>query len=124
MKRRSLILAMLCLIALLASGCKGKTTDGEKTITLCVIHKDGTENEIEVKSAATHLEDVLKESGVVEGRMRSFGFYIETADGEKVNEDNEEWWQLAVDGEPLPTAASYTKVSDGDRYELIFTIGY
>ena len=125
MKKICCILCCLCLAAVLLTACGGGQAKGEtKTVTLCVIHKDGSEKEVDVETGAKTLENVLKESGIVEGRTRSFGYYIETADGERVDEDNEEWWKLAVDGEALPTAASYTEVSDGDRYELIFTVGY
>lgn len=125
MKKIGCVLWCLCLAAVLLTACGGGQAKGEtKTVTLCVIHKDGTEKEVNVETAAATLEDVLKESGMVEGRNRSFGYYIETVDGERINEDNEEWWQLAMDGEALPTAASYTEVSDGERYELIFKVGY
>ena len=100
------------------------TGTGSKTVTIEVVHKDSTSKEFECKTDAETLETVLLDEGIVENNQTDYGLYILTADGETVDESNEEWWCLTKDGETLMTGASETEVADGDHYEITFTEGY
>ena len=44
--------------------------------------------------------------------------------GETVDDANQEWWCLTKGGEMWNYGADATELSDGDTYELTFTVGY
>ena len=52
------------------------------------------------------------------------GMFVTTVDGETVDEGNQEWWCLTKGGGMVTTGVDSTEVSDGDVYELTFTVGY
>ena len=62
--------------------------------------------------------------GIVEDNQSAYGLYILTADGETVNEANQEWWKVSKDGEALSVGADSAPIADGDHFELVFTVGY
>lgn len=101
-----------------------ETTAGEKELTIQVVHGDQSEKTFEVTTSAEFLADVLKEHDIVQGEDGPYGLYILTADGETVDEDNQEWWCVTRSGESLTTGASETPVADGEHYELTLTVGY
>ena len=45
-------------------------------------------------------------------------------DGETVDDANQEWWCLTKGGEMWNYGAYATELSNGDTYELTFTVGY
>ena len=100
------------------------TSAGNKALTIEVIHSDGTTNTFPIETDAEYLADALVESEIVEDNQSTYGLYILTADGETANEGNQEWWCITKGGESLNTGASETPISDGEVYELTFTVGY
>ena len=103
---------------------KPATAAGEKHLTVEVIHSDLSKKEYDITTAAEYLDEALVENGVVEDNRGTYGLYILTADGETVNEADQEWWCITRGGESLTTGASETPIADGDAYELTFTVGY
>ena len=95
-----------------------------KDITLKVVHGDGTEKEFPITTTAATLGDALVAEGLVEGEESSYGLFITTVDGETVDDANQEWWCLTKGGEMWNYGADATELSDGDTYELTFTVGY
>ena len=71
-----------------------------------------------------YLGPALVEGGVVEDNPAAHGLYILTADGETVDEANQEWWKLTKSGELLTTGVDSTPIAGGDVFELTFTTGY
>ena len=103
-----------------SSAADAETTD----ITLKVVHGDGTEKEFPITTTAATLGDALVAEGLVEGEESSYGLFITTVDGETVDDANQEWWCLTKGGEMWNYGADATELSDGDTYELTFTVGY
>ena len=101
-----------------------ETTAGEKELTIQVVHGDQSEKSFEVTTSAEFLADVLQEHDIAQGEDGPYGLYILTADGETVDEGNQEWWCVTRSGESLTTGASETPVADGEHYELTLTVGY
>lgn len=95
-----------------------------KDITLKVVHGDGTEKEFPITTTAATLGDALVAEGLVEGEESSYGLFITTVDGETVDDANQEWWCLTKGGEMWNYGADATELSNGDTYELTFTVGY
>ena len=128
--RKGLVIGAIVLVAALAlfgiiySMTKPEANAGGKDITVTVIHKDLTEKVFEVSTDAENLEEVLVGEKIVEDNQTEFGLYILTADGETVDEMNQEWWCITKGGEELFTGAKDTLIADGDKYELTFTTGW
>ena len=120
----TLVLAMVFCVSLLA-GCGGKDKLGETiTVTVTVVHGDGSENVLELETDQETLGRALVEEGVVEDNQTTYGLYMLTVDGETVDEGNQEWWCVTKDGEAIMTGADETEILDGECYEITFTVGY
>ena len=130
MKNKKIILAAgaLVLVAALMLGAwfamRPETQEGGKDLTIKVIHKDKSEKVFEVSTDEEYLGPVLVAKEIVVDNQSAYGLYILTADGETVNEANQEWWCVTKGGESLMTGADETPVADGDTFELTFTVGY
>ena len=126
------VIAVICVIALAAvmffvwrlAGPQSKTSAGAKSVTVEVIHKDGSTKDFDLQTDEEYLGRALVEGGVVEDNQGAYGLYILTADGETADEGNQEWWQITRSGEYLTTGADETPIADGDHYELALTVGW
>lgn len=130
MKNKKLILAVVALVAVVAVflgvwlATRPDTTQGEKAITVTVIHADGTSKAFTYDTDAEYLADVLVAEGLVEGDNTEYGLTIHTVDGEKASwEENRSYWALYIGEEYATTGASDTPVNDGDTFKLEYTIG-
>lgn len=101
-----------------------KGEKGNKSITVTVVHGDGSEKEFTCQTEEAYLAEVLVAEGIVENNPSDFGLYILVADGEEADESNQEWWCITKGGESLNTGASDTPIEDGDQFELTLTVGY
>ena len=123
-----LAIAVLFIVAAVFFGIwkftRPTANEGEKNITVEVVHKDETVKTFDIQTDREYLADALLGNNIVEDNQDSYGLYILTADGETVNEENQEWWLLSKDGESLTSSASETVISDGDSYQITFTVGY
>ena len=98
---------------------------GSKTITLEVVHGDGTHASFTVKTDAEKLGDALKSvDGLITGEDGPYGLMVDTVDDETADWNrNQSWWCLSKDGERLDTGVDSTVISDGEHYEFTYTIG-
>ena len=103
---------------------KGKTTAGDKSITVTVVHRDGSSKEFNYQTNREFLGEVLKDEKLVEGEDGQFGMFITTVDEETAEEAEQEWWCLTKGGEQVNTSADQAPIADGDVYELTLTVGY
>lgn len=97
---------------------------GEKTVTIDVIHKDASQKTFEYQTDLEYLGELLTEEGLVSGEEGAYGMFITTVDGETADDTNQEWWCITKDKEKLNTSADQTPIADGEKYELTLTIGY
>ena len=128
--KKPLVIAAVCMVIVAAvlfavwrmNAPKG--TAGSKTVTVEVVHKDGSSKDFPLHTDEEFLGRALVEGGVVEDNQASFGLYILTADGETADEGNQEWWQVTQNGESLNTGADSTPIADGDHFELTLIVGW
>ena len=99
-------------------------TAGDKSITLEVIHGDGSSRSFPLSTSEAYLGPALLESGLAEGEDGPYGLYILTADQEIADQGAQQWWCLTKGGEMVNTAADLTPIADGDRFELTLKTGY
>lgn len=112
-----------------SSGAASEEGAGEegpagKTITLTVVHGDGTSNDITVSTEAENLREALEAEGIIAGEDSSYGMFVQTVDGETADEGNQEWWCLTKGGEMWNYGVDDTEIADGDVYEFTLTVGY
>lgn len=106
------------------SAVRPEVQQGAKALTVEVIHKNGETKTFAFRTDAEYLADALLEQKIVEDNQSTYGLYILTADGETVNEADQEWWCVTKGGEVHMTGVSETVIADGETYELTFTVGY
>ena len=97
---------------------------GGKHLTIQVVHSDLSSRIFEIHTTAEYLAEALTENEIVQGEDGPYGLFILTADGETVNEINQEWWCITRGGESLTPGASDTPITSGETYELTLMVGY
>ncbi len=94
---------------------------GGKTITVEVVHADGTEKTFTYRTDAEYLAEVLLAEKLITGSESQYGLTIESVDGETAdwNVDGA-YWAIYVDGEYATKGVSETPVTDGTVYKLVY----
>ena len=130
MKKRTLGIFLLALIVLCTAAFllyrqfAPQTSDGEKNISVTVVHGDKTEKTFTYQTDAEYLGEVLREEKLVTGDNGDYGLYITEADGETADESLQQWWCLTRDGESVNISADQTPIHDNERFELTLKEGY
>lgn len=118
----------IVLVAAIAVGAfllsRPKTVEGAKTITVTVVHKDGTSKDFTYHTDEEFLGPVLLNEKLVEGENGEWGLYITSVDGEAcIYEEDGSYWALYIGSEYAMTGADTTPVNDGDTFSLVATVG-
>ena len=116
----ALVLVVLMLAAMMA-GCAKKDTG--MTLTVEVVHGDGSTKEFTLHTEAETLGAALvedKDIGVV-GEDSDYGLYITAVDGEEASNDAQTYWAISKDGTMLEVGADSQPIADGEHYELTLT---
>lgn len=126
-KNTKIILAIVALVAVIGIflgvyfALRPETQQGAKTITVTVVHKDGTEKTFTYHTDEEYLDKVLLAEGLIEGYEGEYGLVIEKVDGEAaVWETDSAYWSLYVGEEYATTGISATPVYDGSTFKLIY----
>ena len=83
----------------------------------------GREAALTVRSDADNLAEMLTESGLAEGDVSEYGLYIKRVNGVLADYDADgAFWSLQQGGVPTAVGASAITITDGDRYELVYTL--
>lgn len=130
MKNKKLIIALIALVAVIAVmagislAMKPETTQGGKSITVTVVHKDGTEKVFTYQTDEEYLGAVLTAEGLVTGYEGDYGLVIESVDGETADWSvDSSYWALYIGEEYATTGAGTTPIYDGSVFKLEYTIG-
>lgn len=130
MKNKKLIIAVVALVAVVALMIgisvmnQPETSQGAKTITVTVVHKDGTSKDFEYHTDEKFLGAVILAEGLVEGEEGPYGLMISAVDGEVADWNvDQSYWALFVGEEYATTGADTTPINDGDVFKLVYTIG-
>ena len=128
MKDKKLIIILVAFVVLVALMVgvyfltRPKTQDGEKTITVTVVHGSGESKDFTYQTDEEYLGPVILGSGLVEGEMGQFGLYIKVVDGEQaIYEVDNAYWSLYVGEEMAMQGADLTPIVDGGVYKLVYT---
>lgn len=130
MKNKKMILILVVFVALIAAMAavfaltRPETTEGAKTITVSVVHKDGTVRDFVCNTDEEYLGAVLLAEEIVVGEMGEYGLYFDTADGETADYSVDGgWWQVFIGEESATIGADGIAITDGGVYKLVYTIG-
>ena len=97
---------------------------GVKNIELLIIHSDGSEKRLSLRTDAETLRAAMEKEELISGEEGPYGLFVRTVDGESVDESKQQWWCFTKGGESLMTGVDDTMISDGDSYEICFTVGW
>lgn len=129
MKNKKLILAVVALVAVVAVflgiwfATRPETSQGTKTITVTVIHSDGTEKAFSYSTAQTNLGAFLESEGLIASEGADDGMF-HTVDGEKADWNvNQSYWSFYLGEEYAVTGIYATDIVDGAAYKLVYTVG-
>ena len=126
-KRRWLIaLVALIVVAAILAGLyflfRADPPEGDKTVTVKVVHADQSEKEFTYETDDEYLGELLTDEGLVEGEVSEYGMYITKVDGEQaVFETDNAYWALYENGEYASTGADQTVLDNGDEFSLVYT---
>lgn len=124
MKKRILALTLALVMVFALASCGEKQSANAKTVTVTVVHADGSSKDFTVKTEKETLGEALTDEGLIAGEDSPYGLYVKTVDGETVDDANQEWWCFTKGGESVNTGVDSTPVADGDAFEITFTVGY
>ena len=130
-KTRNIIIAVAVLLVLVVGALliwqqnRPVAQEGDKTIVLEVVHKDGSTKDFTIHTDAETLRAALEqEEGLIAGSESEWGLMVETVDGETADWNvDQSWWCLTKDGVMLDTGVDSTMIADGDHYEFTYTVG-
>ena len=129
-KTKKNVVAVVVLVVLVAAALlcwksfAPQAVQGGKTLTVEVIHGDGSTKEFTFSTDSETLGEALVEQELLEGEEGPYGLFVRAVDGESVDETKEEWWCFSKDGEMLMTGVDMTMIADGEQYTAAFTVGY
>ena len=125
-KKKIIIAVAMVLVAALLVGVyfatRPKSTEGQKTLTLVIVHKDGSTRTEKFTTEAEFLGTFLEEEELITGAEGPYGMYIKAVEGEKaVYEEDNAYWAVFVGEEYASLGVDETPIVDGETYKLIYT---
>ena len=129
MKNKKLILAVVALVAVVAVflgvylATQTKATQGSKSITVTVVHGNGSSKDFKYSTDAEMLGAFLEEKGLIDSKGADAGMF-HTVDGEKADWNvNQSYWAFYLGEEYAMTGIYDTPITDGAVYKLVYTLG-
>ena len=128
MKNKKMLLGIVALVIVIAvmagvyMATRPETVAGGKTVTIEIVHKDGTVKKLEYTTEAEYLADLLLEKDLVTGyASEEYGFTIESVDGVTAdwNVDGA-YWALYEGEEYATSSAAGIVLLDGGVYRLVY----
>ena len=130
MKNKKLVIASMVFVLIVGAmlglwlSSRQDTTQGIKTVTVSVVHGDGTEKNISYETTAEYLGTLILEEKLAEGKEGPYGLEISTVDGELADwNTNKSYWALYIGEDYATTGADGVVLTDGGVYRLVYTIG-
>ncbi len=128
MKNKKIVIAVIALVAVIAVmaglflATRPETVEGAKAVTVVIVHKDGTQKQLQYNTDAEYLSELLLEKELVTGyASEEYGFTIESVDG--VTADwvvDSAYWALYEGEEYAVTSAAGIVLTDGGVYKLVY----
>lgn len=119
---------LVCVLALalfaLWRFTRPELAEGVKTVTVEVVHSDGTQAEFTYQTDLAYLGELLTQEGLISGSDSAYGLFVDTVDGETADYAVDGgWWRLTCNGEDAETGADSVPLEDGGVYGWVYTTG-
>ena len=116
--------ALAVLLLVIWNQYRPAAVEGEKSVTVKVIHGDGTEKSFSYRTDEEYLGTLLEAEGLISGTASQYGLFVDTVDGETASyEKDGAWWKLSCNGEDAQTGADSLVLTDGSIYTWSYTVG-
>ncbi len=98
----------------------GKTYGQGKTeFPLTVVHADGSEVSVTIRTDKTIVGEALQELGILAGEEGPYGLYVKTVDGETLDYDTHGmYWSFYQGGNYAMTGVDQTAIEPGVSYAI------
>ena len=127
MKNKKLIIGLVALVLVIAvmagvyMSTRPETAAGSKTITVTVIHKDGTEKTFEYHTDEEFLGAVITAEGLVTGYEGEYGLVMESVDGETADWNvDQSYWAVYEGEEYAMQGIELTPIDETAEYRLVY----
>lgn len=98
--------------------------EGGKTITVTVKDNEGKTVVFTIKTDAKTVGNALFENELIAGDEGAYGLYVKVVNGLRADYDKDKaYWAFNIDGEMAMTGVDMTDITDGGKYELVYTVG-
>ena len=119
------VLAMSMFLVWHFFGPDRSTDSFGKTVTVTVIHGDGSQKEFVFETNEEYLRGALEQESLVQGDDGEFGLFITAVDGEAADSSAEQWWCVCDgSGEMMLSGVEAIAIHDGDAFQLVLKTGY
>lgn len=130
MKKKQIITVVVLALLVIAMGVgyvvfKGNTSKGEKNITVEIVTAEGESTVYELNTDAEYLAGALDEIEdlTYEAEEGPYGLVYNSFNGEKaVYEEDGAYWAFYLNGEYCSFGASEQPVTDGDAFQIAYTL--
>ena len=130
MHNKKMLLAIFALFLVvgmmfgLYTATRPETVAGNKTITVTVVHADGSSKDFVYHTNEEYLGPVLLAEKLAVGEVNQYGLMIDSVDGELASwEENQSYWAILIGEEYATVGADGVVLTDGGEYSLVYTIG-
>ena len=119
-----LFFALAVILNLVWHAARPQTVEGQKHITVEVIHGNSSTANFAYDTDEEYLGAVLQNEGLISGTEGAYGLFVETVDGETADYSVDGgWWKLICNGEDSQLGVDSVPVRDGDQYTWAYTTG-
>lgn len=128
-KNKKMIIAVVAFVLVVAALAtvyfvtRPKGDGTRKEITVTIVHGDKTEKVLELTTRREFLSEALIDVELFTAEDIADGM-TNVIDGETADAAKEQWWCINVDGEMAMVGMKEIVLTDGGKYELVFTVGY
>lgn len=95
--------------------------NGEKSVVIEVLAEEKSV-EVTVHTDKDTLGDALSEHKLIDGEQGPYGLYVKVVNGILADYNTtKSYWAVNKNGEYMSTGVDMAKISDGERYEFVYT---
>ena len=95
--------------------------DGDTCVVVEVSAKDKSVT-FTINTDKETLGDALLEHSLISGEKGAYGLYVKFVNGIEADYDKtKSFWAISKDGQSLLTGVDGEKISDGNKYEIVYT---
>ena len=132
--KKKIIIILIVVVALLGIGTgvflfmrgsgDGKPLNSQNITINVLIAQKAKETTYNIDTVEKYLGDALFEEDLIEFDETEFGRFIHTVDGVKADEQEQQWWQIDVNGQSIIEGVDSVEISEGDIIDITLITGW